>query len=101
MPCQACHRYAFRSKTAETVATKIAAIGEDDYTARTIRSGDHGESADDAPNQCRFADVSHPRWQLRVLLAHPGGPRFEKKDEKAWSIPKGELEPGEDLFETA
>jgi predicted NUDIX family NTP pyrophosphohydrolase len=39
--------------------------------------------------------------KLQVLLAHPGGPRFEKKDEKAWSIPKGEVEPGEDLFETA
>jgi len=39
--------------------------------------------------------------KLQVLLAHPGGPRFEKRDEKAWSIPKGEVEPGEDLLETA
>ena len=35
---------------------------------------------------------------LEVLLAHPGGPLFRKKDEGAWSIPKGELEPGEDLL---
>ena len=39
--------------------------------------------------------------KLQVLLAHPGGPRFENRDEKAWSIPKGEVEPGEDLLETA
>ncbi|HEX4143572.1 MAG TPA: NUDIX domain-containing protein [Pirellulales bacterium] len=38
---------------------------------------------------------------LEVLLAHPGGPFFEHKDEGAWTIPKGEPEPGEDLFSTA
>ena len=35
---------------------------------------------------------------LEVLLAHPGGPLFRNKDEGAWSIPKGEFEPGEDLL---
>ena len=39
--------------------------------------------------------------KLQVLLAHPGGPYFKNKDEGAWSIPKGEVEPGEDLLETA
>jgi predicted NUDIX family NTP pyrophosphohydrolase len=39
--------------------------------------------------------------QLQVLLAHPGGPFFTNKDEGAWSIPKGEVEPGEDLLEAA
>lgn len=29
---------------------------------------------------------------LEVLLVHPGGPFWSKKDEGAWSIPKGELE---------
>jgi predicted NUDIX family NTP pyrophosphohydrolase len=38
---------------------------------------------------------------LEVLLAHPGGPFFQHKDEGAWTIPKGEPEPGEDLFSTA
>jgi predicted NUDIX family NTP pyrophosphohydrolase len=38
---------------------------------------------------------------LQVLLAHPGGPFFKNKDEGAWSIPKGEIEPGEDLLEAA
>ena len=39
--------------------------------------------------------------QLQILLAHYGGPYFAKKDDGFWSIPKGELEPGEDLLETA
>ena len=39
--------------------------------------------------------------KLQVLLAHPGGPFFKNKDEGAWSIPKGEVEPDEDLLETA
>src|SRR5688572_33050498 len=33
---------------------------------------------------------------LEVLLAHPGGPFWAKKDEGAWSIPKGEPAPDED-----
>lgn len=39
--------------------------------------------------------------KLQVLLAHPGGPYFKTKDNGAWTIPKGEAEPGEDLLETA
>jgi len=38
---------------------------------------------------------------LEVLLVHPGGPFFSKKDEGAWSIPKGEASPGEDLLSRA
>ena len=38
---------------------------------------------------------------IEVLLAHPGGPYFVKKDEGAWSIPKGEPDDDEDLFVTA
>ena len=34
---------------------------------------------------------------LRVLLAHPGGPYFARKDAGAWSIPKGLVEDGEDF----
>jgi predicted NUDIX family NTP pyrophosphohydrolase len=33
---------------------------------------------------------------LEVLLVHPGGPFWARRDEGAWSIPKGEYEPGED-----
>ena len=38
---------------------------------------------------------------LEVLLAHMGGPLWARKDDGAWSIPKGEYEPGEDPFAAA
>jgi predicted NUDIX family NTP pyrophosphohydrolase len=38
---------------------------------------------------------------LCVLLVHPGGPFWAKKDEGAWSIPKGLLEQGEDSLSAA
>jgi predicted NUDIX family NTP pyrophosphohydrolase len=34
--------------------------------------------------------------ELQVLLVHPGGPFWAKKDDGAWFIPKGEVEPGEE-----
>lgn len=36
------------------------------------------------------------KGEIRILLGHPGGPFFAKKDAGAWSIPKGLLAPGED-----
>jgi len=36
-----------------------------------------------------------------VLLVHPGGPAWAKRDIGAWSIPKGEYEPGDDPFTAA
>lgn len=33
----------------------------------------------------------------RVLLVHPGGPFFQRRDAGVWSIPKGLCEPGEAL----
>ncbi len=41
------------------------------------------------------------KGRLELLLAHPGGPFFRNKDEGAWTIPKGEVEPGEELLEAA
>jgi predicted NUDIX family NTP pyrophosphohydrolase len=38
---------------------------------------------------------------LEVLLVHPGGPFWAKKDDGAWSLPKGEYEPSEDPLEVA
>jgi predicted NUDIX family NTP pyrophosphohydrolase len=38
---------------------------------------------------------------LEVLLVHPGGPLWAKKDDAAWSIPKGELEGSDDSLTTA
>ncbi len=39
--------------------------------------------------------------QFEVLLAHPGGPFFARKDDGFWTIPKGEAAPGEDLLTRA
>jgi predicted NUDIX family NTP pyrophosphohydrolase len=33
---------------------------------------------------------------LEVLLVHPGGPYWRRKDDGSWSIPKGEMDTGED-----
>ena len=38
---------------------------------------------------------------MEVFLVHPGGPFWALKDEGAWSIPKGEFEPGEDPLTAA
>ena len=38
---------------------------------------------------------------LEVLLAHPGGPFFARKDHGVWTIPKGEAAAGEDLLKRA
>ena len=38
---------------------------------------------------------------LEVLIGHPGGPFWARKDDGAWSIPKGEYGPGEDPWEAA
>lgn len=39
--------------------------------------------------------------ELEVLLVHPGGPLWAKRDAGAWSIPKGEYEPDEDALAAA
>ena len=38
---------------------------------------------------------------LEVFLVHPGGPFWARKDDGAWSIPKGEFEIGEDPLAAA
>ena len=44
------------------------------------------------------------RWRdgaIEVLLGHMGGPFWARKDAGAWTIPKGEYEPGDDPLATA
>ncbi len=41
------------------------------------------------------------RYGLEVLLVHPGGPYWRKKDDGAWSIPKGEIDTSEDPEQAA
>ena len=39
--------------------------------------------------------------RLEVLLAHMGGPMHATRDAGTWTIPKGEIEPGEELLAVA
>lgn len=45
--------------------------------------------------------VFRRRRVLELFLVHPGGPFWATRDEGAWSIPKGEFEPGETPLEAA
>jgi predicted NUDIX family NTP pyrophosphohydrolase len=45
--------------------------------------------------------VFRRRREVEVLLVHPGGPFWAKKDDRAWSIPKGEFPPAEDPLAAA
>jgi predicted NUDIX family NTP pyrophosphohydrolase len=38
---------------------------------------------------------------IEIFLVHPGGPFWAKKDDGAWSIPKGEYDEGEDALAVA
>ena len=38
---------------------------------------------------------------VEVLLVHPGGPLWKKRDDGVWTIPKGEIDPGEELLAAA
>jgi predicted NUDIX family NTP pyrophosphohydrolase len=42
-----------------------------------------------------------PRGEVEVLIAHPGGPFWARRDDAAWSVPKGEYLPGEDPLDAA
>jgi len=39
--------------------------------------------------------------KAKVFLAHPGGPFWAKRDQGAWTIPKGLVDAGEDLLDAA
>jgi predicted NUDIX family NTP pyrophosphohydrolase len=43
----------------------------------------------------------HGAAGVEVFLVHPGGPLFARKDAGVWTLPKGELEPGEEALDVA
>ncbi|MFD7685187.1 NUDIX domain-containing protein [Streptomyces sp. NPDC059781] len=43
----------------------------------------------------------HTGQGLEVLLGHMGGPFFARRDSGAWTVPKGEYDPGEPAWEAA
>jgi predicted NUDIX family NTP pyrophosphohydrolase len=48
-----------------------------------------------------FRYASQAPGRLEVLLAHPGGPYWTRKDEGSWSIPKGEIADDEEPLAAA
>jgi len=57
-----------------------------------------------ATSKDRSAGILLYRWgqsSLEVFIGHMGGPFWARKQEGAWSIPKGLVEAGEDLLDTA
>ena len=54
-----------------------------------------------AKNTAGLLMYRHRGGILKVLLVHPGGPYWAKKDLGSWSIPKGEFTPEEDPLEAA
>jgi predicted NUDIX family NTP pyrophosphohydrolase len=54
-----------------------------------------------APTSSGILLHRHGEGELEVLLVHPGGPFWARRDTGAWSIPKGEIEPGEEPLEAA
>jgi len=53
-------------------------------------------SAKSTPQSAGILLYRNEQGAVRVLLGHPGGPFFGKKDTGAWTIPKGLLAPCED-----
>lgn len=47
------------------------------------------------------ADGGADDGAVEVLLAHPGGPFWARKDHGAWSVPKGEYDEGDDALTAA
>jgi predicted NUDIX family NTP pyrophosphohydrolase len=48
-----------------------------------------------------YRDGGDDPFDREVLLVHPGGPMWARRDLGAWSIPKGEVEPGEEPLQAA
>jgi predicted NUDIX family NTP pyrophosphohydrolase len=53
------------------------------------------------PTQSAGLILYRRRREIEVLLVHPGGPFWAKKDMHAWSIPKGEFGAGDDPLSAA
>lgn len=54
-----------------------------------------------APVSAGILLFRHAGPGLEVLLGHPGGPYWRHRDDGAWMIPKGQVEPGEQPVEAA
>jgi predicted NUDIX family NTP pyrophosphohydrolase len=81
----------------------VSAVEPDD---REHRVTDDGAASETEDRQAGHTSAGVLLWRRRegrieVLLGHPGGPYFARKDSDAWTVLKGEVEPGEDLVAVA
>lgn len=56
------------------------------------------------PTATRSAGIALYRWRagrIEIFLGHMGGPFWSRRDERAWTIPKGECEPDESDLDVA
>ncbi len=58
-------------------------------------------AADSSPHSAGLLLHRSGPDELEVLLVHPGGPFWARRDAGAWSIPKGETDAGEDPLDAA
>jgi len=54
-----------------------------------------------AKNSAGILLYRHHEDSIQFFLVHPGGPFWVRKDEGAWSIPKGEFNESESAFDAA
>lgn len=73
--------------------------------ATVVRSCNRARAGEHGPHMAkRSAGILMYRWKDRqpeLFLVHPGGPFWARKDDGAWSIPKGLYEEGEDPLAAA
>jgi predicted NUDIX family NTP pyrophosphohydrolase len=82
---------------ARAAAEMVIARASQGISALTVSmSTDTGARLDAMTTSAGLIVFRAREGALQVLLAHMGGPYWARKDAGAWSIPKGELEDGED-----
>lgn len=74
----------------------VVARSREDAGARDLRS-----HRIEMPKQSAGLLLFRQRSGLELFLVHPGGPYWARRDEGAWSIPKGEIADGEEALDCA
>ena len=82
-------------------AVAVDVFLSEEHGLRSTRSGRRGYGPRRGEAQRRASSSTAGPPALEVLLVHPGGPFWAKRDAGAWSIPKGEYDDGEDPLAAA
>jgi predicted NUDIX family NTP pyrophosphohydrolase len=81
------------------VVSELGGLGSLRPSARSLREArlpDRLKAKRRATSSAGILLYRRRNAKLEVFLVHPGGPYWRKKDAGAWTIPKGELDEGED-----